>query len=251
MDLIPARQSGDTDSQALAQCHLIHTAHPLSHKSHQSPDLEHDYRKEPRGLRPLPPAGSSRTRTRPHDQLRPAQGNGNAYQPEVALHGVASAERDSIIVSGEHYMVIRPTRNLGRQPLSRPTGDLQRGPGGLREQQRLHRGGAGKPPNFVLEIASEHTKSTDVSRMRAFRHAWRHRTLTAMMSENERRLNHSVCVGSHPFWVGHGTVPGSYAERVSKKKYRRTLLWGTIGTVMLATTITCARLALAAGIGST
>ncbi len=43
------------------------------------------------------------------DQL---SGNGNAYHLKQHLMAQRPAERDGILVSGEHYMVIRPTRYL-------------------------------------------------------------------------------------------------------------------------------------------
>ena len=72
------------------------------------------------------------------------------------------AGRDSILVSGEHYMVVRPTRNLAgsRYP------DLLVAFGVGPEAHRLSNGyiveEQGKPPDFVLEIASRRTGREDV-----------------------------------------------------------------------------------------
>ena len=98
------------------------------------------------------------------DQL---SGNGNAYHLRQHLIGQRPAERDSILVSGEHCMVLRPTRNLpgGRYP------DLLVAFGADPEAYRLSNGyiveEQGKPPDFVLEIASERTGRVDVGAKRA------------------------------------------------------------------------------------
>ena len=97
------------------------------------------------------------------DQL---SGNGNAYHLKQHLMAQRPAERDSILVSGEHYMVIRPTRYLAgsRYP------DLLVAFGADPEAYRLSNGyiieEQGKPPDFVLEIASEATGRTDVGAKR-------------------------------------------------------------------------------------
>ena len=97
------------------------------------------------------------------DQLT---GNGNAYHLKQHLIAQRPAERDSILVSGEHYMVVRPTRNLAgsRYP------DLLVAFGVNPEAYRLSNGyiieEQGKPPDFVLEIASERTGRVDVGRKR-------------------------------------------------------------------------------------
>ena len=97
------------------------------------------------------------------DQL---SGNGNAYHLRQHLMAQRPAERGSILVSGEHYMVIRPTRNLAgsRYP------DLLVAFGANPEAYRLSNGyiveEQGKPPDFVLEIASERTGRVDVGRKR-------------------------------------------------------------------------------------
>ena len=99
------------------------------------------------------------------DQLS-GNGNGNAYHLKQHLLAQRPDEHDSIIVSGEHYLVIRPTRNLtgSRYPdllvaFGADPAAFESSNGYIVEEQ-------GKPPDFVLEIASEHTGSTDVGRKR-------------------------------------------------------------------------------------
>ena len=97
------------------------------------------------------------------DQL---SGNGNAYHLRQHLMAKRPAGRDRILVSGEHYMVIRPTRHLAgsRYP------DLLVAFGVDPEAYRLSNGyiveEQGKPPDFVLEIASARTGSVDVGAKR-------------------------------------------------------------------------------------
>ena len=97
------------------------------------------------------------------DQL---SGNGNAYHLRQHLMALRPAERDRILVSGEHYLVVRPTRNLvgSRYP------DLLVAFGADPEAYRLSNGyiveEQGKPPDFVLEIASERTGRVDVGAKR-------------------------------------------------------------------------------------
>ena len=97
------------------------------------------------------------------DQL---SGNGNAYHLKQYLIGQRPDERDSILVAGEHYMVLRRTRYLAgsRYP------DLLVAFGVDPEAYRLSNGyileEQGKPPDFVLEIASERTGRVDVGAKR-------------------------------------------------------------------------------------
>ena len=97
------------------------------------------------------------------DQL---SGNGNAYHLKQHLLAQRPGERDNIIVSGEHYLIARPARNLagsrypdllvafGADPAAFETSN-----GYIIKEQ-------GKPPDFVLEIASERTGRIDVGRKR-------------------------------------------------------------------------------------
>ena len=93
-------------------------------------------------------------------------GNGNAYHLKQHLMAQRPGQRDSILVSGEHYMVIRPTSNLAgsRYP------DLLVAFGADSEAYRLSNGyiieEQGKPPDFVLEIASPRTGRVDAGRKR-------------------------------------------------------------------------------------
>ena len=111
---------------------------------------------------PDPPQRESNDMTS-FDQL---SGNGNAYHLKQHLIAHRPAERDSILVSGEYYMVNRPTRYLGgsRYP------DLLVAFGADPEAYRLSNGyileEQGKPPDFVLEIASERTGRVDVGAKR-------------------------------------------------------------------------------------
>ena len=97
------------------------------------------------------------------DQL---SGNGNAYHLKQHLLAQRPDERDSIIVSGEHYLVVRPTRNLAGSHYP----DLLVAFGADPETYRLSNGyiveEQGKPPDFVLEIASVRTGRVDVGRKR-------------------------------------------------------------------------------------
>ena len=88
--------------------------------------------------------------------------------PQTTPHrATAQAERDSIIVSGEHYLIIRPTRNLAgsRYPDllvafgADPAAFEHAATATFVEEQ-------GKPPDFVLEIASEATGRVDVGAKR-------------------------------------------------------------------------------------
>ena len=111
---------------------------------------------------PDPPEREPNDRTS-FDQLA---ANGNAYHLKQHLIARRPAERDSILVSGEHYMVNRPTRYLAgsRYP------DLLVAFGVDPEAYRLSNGyileEQGKPPDFVLEIASEATGRADVGAKR-------------------------------------------------------------------------------------
>ena len=88
--------------------------------------------------------------------------NGNAYHLKQHLVAQRPAERDSILVAGEHYMVSRPTRHLegSRYP------DLLVAFGADPEAYKATNGylisEQGKPPDFVLEIASRRTRRIDV-----------------------------------------------------------------------------------------
>ena len=97
------------------------------------------------------------------DQL---SGNGNAYHLKQHLIAQRPDERDSIIISGEHYLIVRPTRNLtgswypdllaafGADPAASESSN-----GYIVEEQ-------GKRPDLVLEIDSERTGPDDVGRKR-------------------------------------------------------------------------------------
>ena len=67
--------------------------------------------------------------------------------------------RDSIIVSGEHHLIVRPTRNLAGSRYPDLLAAFESSNGYIVEEQ-------GKPPDFVLEIASERTGRVDVGRKR-------------------------------------------------------------------------------------
>ena len=97
------------------------------------------------------------------DQL---SGNGNAYHLKQHLIARRPGEREGIIVSGEHYLIMRPTLRLegsrypdllvafGANPAAYVSSN-----GYIIEEQ-------GKPPDFVLEIASARTGRIDVGRKR-------------------------------------------------------------------------------------
>ena len=134
------------------------------------------------------------------DQL---SGNGNAYHLKQHLLGQRPDERDGIIVSGEHYLVVRPTRDLAgsRYPdllvaFGADPAAFESSNGCIVEEQ-------GKPPDFVLEIASEHTGSADVGRKREdyerlqIRECWR-------FDETETGRHHGARLG------GDMLVDGQY-----------------------------------------
>jgi Uma2 family endonuclease len=88
--------------------------------------------------------------------------NGNTYHLKQHLVSQRPEEGDSILVSGEHYMIGQPTRNLegNRYP------DLLVAFGVDPEAYKSTNGylisEQGKPPDFVLEIASRRTGRIDV-----------------------------------------------------------------------------------------
>ena len=63
---------------------------------------------------------------------------------QATPHGAAAPERDRIIVSGEHYLAVKPTRYLAGSRYPALLVAFGHGPSDLREQQRLHRRGAGQ-----------------------------------------------------------------------------------------------------------
>ena len=87
--------------------------------------------------------------------------NGNAHHLKQHLMTQRPGQRDRIIVSGEHYLVVRPTRSLAgsRYPdllvaFDADPAAYEAGNGYVISEQ-------GKPPDFVLEIASRRTGRED------------------------------------------------------------------------------------------
>ena len=92
--------------------------------------------------------------------------NGNVHHLKQHLVAQRPGEGESIIVSGEHYLVVRPTRNMAGSHYP----DLLVAFGVDPEAYRASNGYViaeqGKPPDFVLEIASYRTRNVDTGQKR-------------------------------------------------------------------------------------
>ena len=87
--------------------------------------------------------------------------NGNAHY--LARH-LGSPE--TTLVAGDRYLVVRPTRNLAGSRYPDLLVALGVDPGRYRESNGYVIAEQGKPPDFVLEIASESTGAVDVGAKR-------------------------------------------------------------------------------------
>ncbi len=89
--------------------------------------------------------------------------NGNAHYLKQHLMAQRPASRDRILVSGEHYLVVRPTRALAgsRYPDLLVAFDVD--PAAYEATNGYVISEQGKPPEFALEIASRSSRLTDVT----------------------------------------------------------------------------------------
>ena len=92
--------------------------------------------------------------------------NGNAYHLKQHLMAQRPGHRDRILVSGEHYLVVRPTQSLAgsRYPDLMVAFDVD--PQAYTDSNGYVISEQGKPPDFVLEIASQRTGQVDTREKR-------------------------------------------------------------------------------------
>ena len=93
--------------------------------------------------------------------------NGNAYLLKQHLVARQPGTADNIIVSGEHYLLAEPTPNLegSRYPDLLVAFDVDQA--AYRDTNGYVISELGKPPDFVLEIASRSTGHVDTGQKRA------------------------------------------------------------------------------------
>ena len=87
--------------------------------------------------------------------------NGNAHY--LALH---LGSRQTTLVAGDRYLVVRPTRNLAGSRYPDLLVAFGVDPGLYKESNGYIIAEQGKPPDFVLEVASESTGAVDVGAKR-------------------------------------------------------------------------------------
>ncbi len=92
--------------------------------------------------------------------------NGNVHHLKQRLMAQRPGEGDKIIVSGEHYLVVRPTRNMAGSHYPDLLVAFGVDPALYRESNGYVISEQGKPPDFVLEIASYRTRNVDTGQKR-------------------------------------------------------------------------------------
>ena len=92
--------------------------------------------------------------------------NGNAHHLKQHLMARRPGESENIIVSGEHYLVVRPTRNMAGSHYPDLLVAFDVDPEAYRASNGYVISEQGKPPDLVLEIASYRTRQVDTGAKR-------------------------------------------------------------------------------------
>ena len=94
--------------------------------------------------------------------------NGNVHHLKQHLIAQRPGAGEDVIVSGEHYLVVRPTRSMAGSHYPDLLVAFGVDPEAYRESNGYVIDEQGKPPDWVLEIASEGTGRNDVGEKREF-----------------------------------------------------------------------------------
>ena len=92
--------------------------------------------------------------------------NGNAHHLKQHLMAQRPAESENVIVSGEHHLVVRPTRSLVGSHYPDLLVAFGVDPAAYRANNGYVISEQGKPPDLVLEIASYRTRRVDMGEKR-------------------------------------------------------------------------------------
>ena len=92
--------------------------------------------------------------------------NGNVHHLKQHLIAQRPGAGEDVIVSGEHYLVVRPTRSMAGSHYPDLLVAFGVDPEAHRESNGYVISEQGKPPDWVLEIASYRTRNVDTGRKR-------------------------------------------------------------------------------------